>query len=32
VWIPQLGLELSMRMDTLGWLMALIVTGVGRSS
>lgn len=28
-WIPQLGLELSMRMDTLGWLMALIVTGVG---
>ena len=29
VWVPQLGLELSMRMDTLGWLMALIVTGVG---
>lgn len=28
-WIPQLGLELSMRMDTLGWVMALIVTGVG---
>ena len=28
-WVPQLGLELSMRMDTLGWLMALIVTGVG---
>lgn len=29
VWIPQLGLDLSMRMDTLGWLMSLIVTGVG---
>ncbi|MBN9176834.1 MAG: Na+/H+ antiporter subunit A [Microbacterium sp.] len=28
-WVPQLGLELSMRMDTLGWVMALIVTGVG---
>ncbi|MFT4051966.1 MAG: Na+/H+ antiporter subunit A [Microbacterium sp.] len=28
-WIPQLGLELSMRMDVLGWVMALIVTGVG---
>lgn len=28
-WIPQLGLELSMRMDTLGWVMALVVTGVG---
>lgn len=28
-WIPQLGLELSMRMDALGWVMALIVTGVG---
>lgn len=28
-WIPQLGLELSMRMDTLGWVMSLIVTGVG---
>lgn len=28
-WIPQLGLDLSMRMDTLGWVMALIVTGVG---
>lgn len=28
-WIPQLGLSLSMRMDTLGWVMALIVTGVG---
>lgn len=28
-WIPPLGIELSMRMDTLGWLMTLIVTGVG---
>lgn len=28
-WIPSLGIELSMRMDALGWVMALIVTGVG---
>ncbi len=28
-WIPQLGLSLSMRMDVLGWVMTLIVTGVG---
>ncbi len=28
-WIPALGIRLSMRMDTLGWVMALIVTGVG---
>jgi len=28
-WIPQLGISLSMRMDTLAWVMALIVTGVG---
>ncbi|MDL9978080.1 Na+/H+ antiporter subunit A [Microbacterium candidum] len=28
-WIPSLGIRLSMRMDTLGWVMALIVTGVG---
>lgn len=28
-WIPQLGLSLSMRMDTLSWVMTLIVTGVG---
>ncbi|GAA4346701.1 Na+/H+ antiporter subunit A [Microbacterium rhizosphaerae] len=28
-WIPSLGIVLSMRMDTLGWIMALIVTGVG---
>ncbi|WP_406247751.1 Na+/H+ antiporter subunit A [Microbacterium sp. M] len=28
-WIPQLGLNLSMRMDALGWVMTLIVTGVG---
>lgn len=28
-WIPQLGVDLSMRMDTLGWVLTLIVTGVG---
>ncbi|GAA1955103.1 Na+/H+ antiporter subunit A [Microbacterium deminutum] len=28
-WIAPLGIQLSMRMDTLSWLMALIVTGVG---
>lgn len=28
-WIPQLGINLSMHMDVLGWLMTLIVTGVG---
>lgn len=28
-WIPQLGLNLSMRMDVLGWILTLIVTGVG---
>lgn len=28
-WIEPLGIQLSMRMDTLSWLMALIVTGVG---
>ncbi|UYO97013.1 Na+/H+ antiporter subunit A [Microbacterium sp. M28] len=28
-WIPQLGLNLSMHMDVLGWVMTLIVTGVG---
>jgi multicomponent Na+:H+ antiporter subunit A len=28
-WIPSLGIRLSMRMDELGWIMALIVTGVG---
>lgn len=28
-WIPPLGIELSMRMTTLSWLMTLIVTGVG---
>lgn len=28
-WIPPLGIELSMRMNTLSWLMTLIVTGVG---
>ncbi|WP_309064998.1 Na+/H+ antiporter subunit A [Microbacterium sp.] len=28
-WIPQLGLHLSLRMDVLGWVLTLIVTGVG---
>ncbi|KRA25134.1 cation:proton antiporter [Microbacterium sp. Root61] len=28
-WIPSLGISLSMRMDTLAWVMTLIVTGVG---
>jgi multicomponent Na+:H+ antiporter subunit A len=28
-WIRPLGIEISMRMDTLGWLMALVVSGVG---
>ena len=28
-WIPSLGIDLSMKMDTLGWIMTLIVTGVG---
>lgn len=28
-WIPGLDISLSMRMDTLGWVLALIVTGVG---
>jgi multicomponent Na+:H+ antiporter subunit A len=28
-WIPGLGVSLSLRMDTLGWVLALIVTGVG---
>lgn len=28
-WIPDLGIRISMRMDTLGWIMALVVTGVG---
>lgn len=28
-WIPQLGLHLAMRMDMLGWVLTLIVTGVG---
>ncbi len=28
-WIPGLGISLSMRMDALGWLLALVVTGVG---
>ncbi len=28
-WVPELGLDLSLRMDTLSWMMALIVSGVG---
>ena len=28
-WIPPLGIELSMRMDALSWVMTLVVTGVG---
>ncbi|MGO2745906.1 proton-conducting transporter transmembrane domain-containing protein, partial [Microbacterium sp.] len=28
-WIPQIGLNLSMHMDVLGWVLTLIVTGVG---
>ena len=28
-WIPRLGIALSMRMDLLGWILTLVVTGVG---
>jgi multicomponent Na+:H+ antiporter subunit A len=28
-WVDKLGLELAFRMDTLSWLMTLVVTGVG---
>nr|WP_255465827.1 Na+/H+ antiporter subunit A [Cellulomonas sp. APG4] len=28
-WVPTLGMELSFRLDTLGWLMTLLVGGVG---
>ncbi len=28
-WVPQLGLNLDVRIDALGWLMAMIVTGIG---
>ncbi|MDX2376267.1 Na+/H+ antiporter subunit A [Microbacterium sp. LRZ72] len=28
-WIPALGVQLSMRMNVLAWVMALVVTGVG---
>jgi len=28
-WMPSLGIELSMRMDMLSWVLTLIVTGVG---
>src|SRR5690625_5633609 len=28
-WLPQLGLEFTLRMDGLAWLFALLVTGIG---
>ncbi|MFC5928250.1 Na+/H+ antiporter subunit A [Cryobacterium melibiosiphilum] len=28
-WIPQLGINFSFRVDTLAWLLALVVTGIG---
>ncbi|HET9717356.1 MAG TPA: monovalent cation/H+ antiporter subunit A [Pseudolabrys sp.] len=28
-WVPELGLELSLRMDGLAWLLAVLVTGIG---
>jgi len=28
-WIPELGISLSFRVDTLAWLLALVVTGIG---
>ena len=28
-WMPQIGVEFHLRMDTLGWLFTLLVTGVG---
>ncbi|MGP3533528.1 Na+/H+ antiporter subunit A [Microbacterium sp. RD1] len=28
-WIPALEIQISLRMDTLGWLLTLVVTGVG---
>jgi multicomponent Na+:H+ antiporter subunit A len=28
-WIPQLGIAFSFRVDTLAWLLALVVTGIG---
>ncbi|MFI8592831.1 Na+/H+ antiporter subunit A [Microbacterium sp. NPDC078428] len=28
-WIPTLDIQISMRMDVLGWIMTLVVTGVG---
>ncbi|KAB1659526.1 Na+/H+ antiporter subunit A [Pseudoclavibacter chungangensis] len=28
-WIPQIGLDLDLRVDTLSWVLALVVTGVG---
>ncbi|MFK5634342.1 Na+/H+ antiporter subunit A [Ornithinimicrobium sp. LYQ103] len=29
VWVPDLGMDLAFRMDTLSWLLTLIVSGVG---
>ena len=29
LWIPELGFEISVRMDTLSWVLALVVSGVG---
>ena len=29
IWIPELGVEISTRLDPLAWVMALIVSGVG---
>src|SRR5690606_38232636 len=28
-WVPQLGLDLTLRMDQISWLFALLVTGAG---
>ena len=30
-WLPQLGLDLTFRMDQLSWLFALLVTGAGKA-
>ncbi|HWL49785.1 MAG TPA: Na+/H+ antiporter subunit A, partial [Acidimicrobiia bacterium] len=29
IWVPELGLDLSFRLDTLSWLMVVLVGGVG---
>ncbi len=28
-WVPSLGIDIALRMDTLAWVLALVVTGVG---